>query len=201
MRALSAACLALSCAVVLAPSLAYADSIGAYAGKSACGLDGDGSNRETDRSERLSIAAVNSGGQASANEESPLIADRVDRDEGEASADHDADNDDATFDERGGLENSAHFANQGSAQVFPDDRTSFSDEINARGFGTELAGAITMALHHGEHDLERELARRGGGALVPQAAASPTPNPEPASVLLIGTGLAGLFRYRRQIFA
>jgi PEP-CTERM motif len=202
MKALGAA-MALSCAVVLGPSYAYADSIDAFAGKIACGLDGDGAGHEGDRSARLSVAAENSSGHASINEQSPLVSDRRDDGDREAieSDHHGSDDDDATFDERGGLENSAHFANQGSAQVFPDGRTSFGDEIDHDGFGLDLARNITMALRNQERKLEKELAKGGGGALVPQAAASPTPNPEPASMLLIGTGLAGLFRYRRQLFS
>jgi len=200
MRALSTA-MALSCALVLGPSLAYAESFGAHAGKAACTLIGDdfGSQTTGDRSQRLSVAALNSSGHASENEHSPLVADR--REGEDHDSDHHDSDDDATFDRRGGMENSAHFANGGGPQVFPDDRTSFGDVIGVEGFG-DLARNITVALRNHERQLEHELAKRaGGGVLTPQAAAIPTPNPEPASMLLIGTGLAGLFRYRRQFFA
>src|SRR4051812_36578163 len=199
MRSLGAA-LTLSCAVVLGPSYAYADSFSPRTGKIACDLEGTVSN-EGDRSARLSVAAINSDGQASINEQSPLVADVAHvSDDGDGDRHHGDDND-ATFDERGGLENSAHFADQGSAQVFADGRTSFGDEISHEGFGQDLARNITMALRNEDRKLERELGRSGGGAvLVPAAGASPTPNPEPASLLLIGTGLAGLIAFRRQIF-
>lgn len=188
MRALGAV-IALSCGVVLTPSFAHADSVGAYAGKIACGLDGEGAREG--RTTRISVAAISSEGHASINEHSPEISDR-----------HHAsgDNDDATFDERGGLENSAHFANEGSSQLFPDGRTSFGDEI--RDEGLDLARNITVALRNHERKLAKEVAKHGGGTvLVPTSGAGPTPNPEPATMLLIGTGLAGLFRYRRQFLS
>src|SRR4026209_1761076 len=49
-----------------------------------------------------------------------------------------AQDDDATFTMRGGLEQSAYFENHGSASVFADDRTSLSDQISLDGFGLSL---------------------------------------------------------------
>jgi len=112
----------------------------------------------------------------------------------EAAADDDTD---ATFNTRSGLEQSAYFANHGSAQVFADDRSSFKDTISAEGLGVNLQTHITIALRAGE-----EKTYLGGEVCVmkvPEADASTTP--EPGSLLLIATGLAGVLLYRRQLFA
>jgi hypothetical protein len=120
-----------------------------------------------------------------------------------------AQDDDATFTMRGGLEQSAYFANHGSASVFADDRTSLSDEISLDGFGLSLNRPIAIALwkwhkHPKWHDRPihpgRPIGRPIRGPIgAPDPGASPTP--EPASLLLIGTGIAGLFRYRKQLLA
>ncbi len=111
-------------------------------------------------------------------------------------ADVDDDND-VTFKTRSGLEQSAYFANHGTAQVFADDRSSFKDTISAEGLGVNLQTHITIALRAGE-----EAIYLGGEVCVlkvPEADASMTP--EPGSLLLIATGLAGVLLYRRQLFA
>jgi len=92
MRALGAV-MALSCAVILAPSYAYADSVGMHVARIACGLDTDGIDQRGDRTDRLSVAAIASEGQASVNEHSPEVSDlREDSNEG-PSRHHESDDD------------------------------------------------------------------------------------------------------------
>src|SRR5881394_162856 len=56
----------------------------------------------------------------------------------------DGDNDnDATFRRQSGLEQSAQFANHGSADSFADDRSSFGGDDDFDGFGSDLKRQIT----------------------------------------------------------
>lgn len=169
---------------VLWPAAARADAIRAQAGAATCTLD-----------YRIYTPAGewSSPGQG----RGPIVA-------AQHSEQIDLDGD-ATFQPRGGLEHSAHFANHGSADVFADDRTSFHDAISFDGFGINLKKHITIALRKHQHNEGKEgkggQGRRAAIALPAAADPDASPTPEPASVLLIGTGLAGLILFRRQLFA
>jgi hypothetical protein len=104
---------------------------------------------------------------------------------------------DATFVPRSGLEQSAYFANHGSALVFADDRSSFKDTISAEGLGVNLQTHITIALRAGEDRVY--LGPEVCVMRVPDV--DPSTTPEPGSLLLIATGLGGVLLYRRQLFA
>jgi len=176
MRAFGIA-LALGTVSVMWPATARADAIRAEAGAATCTLD-----------YRIYTPAGewNSSGDGAG----PIVAAQHSEQiylEGEA-----------TFQPRGGLERSAQFANQGSADVFADDRTSFHDEISVDGFGINLKKQVTIALR--KQNPGKGSERRAAISLPAAADPDASPTPEPASVLLIGTGLAGLILYRRQLF-
>jgi hypothetical protein len=105
---------------------------------------------------------------------------------------------DATFVPRSGLEQSAYFANHGSALVFADDRSSFKDTISAEGLGVNLQTHITIALRAGEDKIY--LGPEVCILTVPDTV-DPSTTPEPGTLLLIATGLGGVLLYRRQLFA
>jgi PEP-CTERM motif len=172
MRAMGIA-LAVCSAAVLHPSTARADAIRGQTAALSCALKVEGSATTWHSADQPWSEPI-----VSAHHSEGLEID-----------------DDATFDRRGGLEQSALFANQGSADVFADDRSSFHDDIRASGLGVSLERHITIALREHRGDEGREPVRLRAD---PSAAASPTP--EPASWLLIGTGVAGLFAFRKQLF-
>ena len=171
--------LAFSCAVALVPATAHAERIGVKEASTACSLD----SRASPERERV-VAGSSSEGE------------QVDGARVVVALNNEGEDDDATFQRRSGLEHSAQFANHGSAESFADDRSIFGDDNDFDGFGSDLKKQITLALR--KHDKKPV---DSGKALVPRADAAASPNPEPASMFLIGTGLAGLFRYRRQLFA
>jgi hypothetical protein len=189
MRALGIALAACSVAV-LYPSTARADAIREKVGVASCALDvheSAGAVHQSDQPWSGTLVAARHG-------------EGLDED------------DDATFDRRGSLEQSALFATEGSGTVFSDDRSTFSDQISTEGMG--LAQQLTVALrqdhgaegHEGEghnveaHDQGRHLGETHGLKLGRQQDPAASSTPEPASLLLIGTGLAGLFGYRKQLF-
>jgi len=97
-----------------------------------------------------------------------------------------------SFAQSHGLERSATFAGGGSAMVFADEDTDARDLLRFSGFAAGTS-QVTFGLrdYWGSRGFLLRLSVNGspGGATTP----------EPASLLLIGTGLAGLVRYRRRL--
>jgi len=95
-----------------------------------------------------------------------------------------------------GLARSATFASGGSATLFVDEDTNARDLLRFSGFSGGDTAQVTFGLRD----------RIGGHGFLVRLSVNGTPssslaNPEPASMLLLGTGLVGLVGYRRRFAA
>ena len=99
-----------------------------------------------------------------------------------------------SFGQGSGLERSAVFAG-GSASVLADELTHRGDILIFSGLAGAERARVTFAIRDG---LRFGRGIRGPGFLLRISASDPVHAPEPASMVLLGTGLAGLIAARRR---